>query len=72
MTTEAKVLYVKKVSGRYKNATEKEKGRILYEAALICEYSRKHLVRVLSGREIIEGKKRGRRAITRLTTSITW
>ena len=61
MTIEAKALYLKKISLRYKNATKKQKGKLLSEAAEICDYSRKHLIRLLNRSGGPKPQKRGRK-----------
>jgi len=61
MTAEAKQLYLKKVSLRYKKATKKQKSRYLSEAEEICDYSRKYLIRILGAREVPQTQKRGRK-----------
>ncbi len=62
MTIEAKLLYLKKVGLRYKKATKKRKSEYLDEAMEICDYSRKHLIRLLNQKEPSKSLKRGRKA----------
>lgn len=62
MTTEAKALYLKKIALRYKNATKNRKSQFLDEAVEICDYSRKHLIRLLNQQGPSNSRKRGRKA----------
>lgn len=61
MTIEAKLLYLKKITLRYKKATKKEKGGLLTEAAEICDYSRKHIIRLINKGERVRADRRGRK-----------
>jgi len=70
MTIEVKLLYLKKVHLRYKKATKKEKSRLLTEAEIICEYSRKHLIRIMNSDFSCELTRRGRKAKYTLEDSV--
>ncbi len=47
MTYEAKRQYLAAIRLRYKNATKKEKRGILDEFCAVCDYNRKHAIRIL-------------------------
>lgn len=49
MPIEFKRAYLEEIRFRYKNGTKKEKGRILNEFCEVCDFSRKHAIRILNG-----------------------
>ncbi len=48
MNIEARRAYIKAVKERYTQSSKKDKSRILNELCLICGYSRKHAIKLLS------------------------
>lgn len=62
MTNEAIRLYTERLRLRYKKSTKREKGAILDEYCQVCEISRKHGIRKLSGSRSVSEKRRGARA----------
>ena len=55
MTIEARRQYLAAVRLRYKNGTKTQKSRILDEFCQVCNYNRKHAIRLLKG-EPAQGK----------------
>lgn len=49
--------YLNEIRYRYKKSTKKEKGKILDEYCRVCDFTRKHAIRILSGK-IIDPRKR--------------
>lgn len=70
MTIEAKLLYLKKINMRYKKATKKEKSKLLTEAEIICDYTRKHLIKILKSDFTYSPTKRGRKSKYTLNDSL--
>jgi hypothetical protein len=50
MSTKAKREYLIAIRERYKKSTKKEKGFILNEYILVCEYNRKYAIKILNGK----------------------
>ena len=48
MTLKVKKEYLEAIYLRYKNATKKEKSKILDEFCLVCNLSRKHAIRFMA------------------------
>ena len=48
MTLKVKKEYLEAIYLRYKNATKKEKSKILDEFCLVCNLSRKHAIRLMA------------------------
>jgi hypothetical protein len=55
MTIEARREYLKAIRLRYKNSTRGQRSRILDEFCEVCDYNRKHAIRIL-GRQDTDGK----------------
>lgn len=49
MGIEARREYLIEIRQRYKNSSRKEKGKILDEFCVVCDYGRKHAIRILNG-----------------------
>jgi hypothetical protein len=63
MSLGAKKEYIKAIHLRYKNATRKEKSKILDEFCKVCQLSRKHAIRALRKPPGISGPKPGPKRI---------
>ena len=50
MPIESRRAYLKAIRERYKNSSKKNKGLILNEFCANCRYTRKHAIRILSGK----------------------
>lgn len=59
MSLEAKREYLKAIYRRYKNATKREKSKILDEFCLVCNLSRKHAIRLIAKEKLPASKKPG-------------
>lgn len=61
MNIEARRAYIKAVKERYKQSSKKDKTRILTELCLVCGYSRKHAIKLLTKKDaenVLEFKRR--------------
>lgn len=60
MTIEAKKMYLEAIRNRYKNASKTDKSIILDEFCQVCDYNRKHAIRVIKNGHIKERKRTGK------------
>jgi hypothetical protein len=59
MTIKARREYLEAIRLRYKNATKRQKSRILDEFCVNCQYTRKHAIRLLAEKKVSSGKRPG-------------
>jgi hypothetical protein len=60
MTIEARKMYLKAIQDRYQKASKSEKTLILDEFCQVCQYSRKHAIRVIKTGHIRERRRTGK------------
>jgi hypothetical protein len=59
MGIQARREYLIEIRERYRNSSRKEKGKILDEFCKVCDYGRKHGIRILNGNRKVLGRKPG-------------